>query len=56
MALALEISKTRKLENSKTRKLVDLLARWLFASRTRVRKIIYGVAPNGGARHRGGMF
>ena len=47
MALALEISITRRLEN--------LLTRWLFASRTRVRKI-YGVAPNGGARHRGGMF
>ena len=48
MALALEILITRRLEN--------LLACWLFASRTRVRKIIYGVAPNGGARHRGGMF
>ena len=40
MALALEISITRRLENS--------LTRWLYAR--------YGVAPNGGARHRGGMF
>ena len=58
MALALEISITRRLENLLTCWFVDLLARWLvdFAHRTRVRKIIYGVAPNGGARHRGGMF
>ena len=44
MALALEISITRRLENLLTLRIA------------RVRKIIYGVAPNGGARHRGGMF
>ena len=43
MALALEISITRRLENLLTLRIA------------RVRKI-YGVAPNGGARHRGGMF
>ena len=52
MALDLEISITRRLENSLTRWLVGLLTLRI----ARVRKIIYGVAPNGGARHRGGMF